>query len=182
MSDNWLRIFQIFRIFLQNMFVCHTNINMRGYWDNTLYMHILAGVPCKVRPSLKHRRGADICTYKTSPLLRGAKFRTYECPPPGDVLAEQTSPTRINFSPVVVKAAKYYLGRAAARSRQRKHDKRRLTRQSYQASLSRKVYFITGAILYMGALFVCRRGWLLIWGRTTGRTIHRPHGGFCSVL
>jgi len=35
----------------------------------------------------------------------------------------------------------------------------------------------------MGTLFVCRRGRLLIWGRTTGRTIHHPPpGGFCSVL
>jgi len=40
----------------------------------------------------------------------GATFGTYENPPPGDVLDEQKSPTRINFAPVVVKAAKYYMG------------------------------------------------------------------------
>jgi len=67
------------------------------------------GVPCKVRPPKTSPGGGLLFVPNVAP-IEWVTFRTYENPPPGKVLDEQKSPTRINFAPVVAKAAKYNMG------------------------------------------------------------------------
>jgi len=67
------------------------------------------GVPYKVRPPKTSPGGGHWYVRNVAP-IEGATFRTYDNPHPGDVSAEQKSPTQTIFSPVVVKAVKYYMG------------------------------------------------------------------------